>query len=339
MLVNIIDVSGFIYRGFYAVPHLTFGDKDVGALYGFCSSMSSIVDRFPNSMFIAALDSGKKTFRNEIYSEYKANRAQMPEELLAQIPLIKEACEAFGFYIAAFPNFEADDVIASYVALLKDRRDCQVNIISSDKDLMQLLQFQNVKIFDPMKHKYITEDDVFKKFGVASKNVLDVLSLMGDSSDNVPGVSGIGPKTAAQLINQFGSLNNLIENLDSLPNSKKFSILKSEIDKAILSRDLIKLRTDLPVQFEYSENVPNDINSFFNNFGFKSLMKNKISSEKYNIKLKVENIAEICFIHNLDDEFEVFWRNNTEKNIFKTSSLIDLKNILGSQNITKVCLD
>lgn len=338
MLINIIDVSGFIYRGFYAIPHLTFENQDVGAVYGFCSSMSSIIKQFPNSMFIAALDSGKKTFRNEIYPEYKANRAKMPEELLSQIPLIKEACEKFGFLLAAFPNFEADDVIASYVYFLKDVPNCDINIISSDKDLMQLLQFSNVKIFDPMKHKYTTEEDVAKKFGVGSKNVLDVLSLMGDSSDNVPGVPGIGPKTAALLINKFGSLDNLLENLSELPASKKFSVLKEEKDKAILSKQLVSLKTDLPVQFEYKENIPNSINEFFLRFGFRSLVQNKFLEEKCNIKQNIDGVPERCFVFNQDDEFEIFWKDSEAGNVFKTKTLENLRDILENQNIEKVCL-
>lgn len=264
-MINLIDVSGFIYRAFYALPSLTYKGEEVGALYGFCAAMRKITNLFPNSMFIAALDSGKKTFRNEIYTEYKANRKAMPEELISQISFIKEACEKFGFFISSKIGYEADDIIASYVSKIKGHK---INIISSDKDLMQLMS-DTVSIYDPMKQKYITEEDVFKKFGVNHQKILDVLSLMGDSSDNVPGVPGIGPKTAAELINKYGSIENLINHLDELPKNKRNETLKQEIDKAILSKELIKLKSDLDIDFEYKISKAENLEDFFKKFGFK----------------------------------------------------------------------
>ncbi len=269
--VNIIDISGFLYRAFYAVPSMTSKGRECGAVYGFCSAMLKLTSQFPNSMSIAAMDSSKKTFRNEIYEAYKANRKATPESLIAQIPLIKEACSKFGFFISEELDFEADDIIASYVNLLKEKA-VTINVISSDKDLMQLIDIKNVKMFDPLKQKYITEEDVFKKFGVAVANVVDVLSLTGDSSDNIPGVPGIGPKTAALLINEFKSLDNLIANLDRLPTNKRNETLRAEIDKALLSRDLVTLRSDLSLSFEYEETKHNGLAEFFESLGFKSLI-------------------------------------------------------------------
>ena len=269
--INIIDVSGFVYKAFYAISGLSFNGKDSSAVYGFCASMLKIMPLFPNSMFIAALDSSKKTFRNQIYENYKANRKKTPEVLIEQLPLIEEACEHFGFLIAKKIGFEADDIIASYAELLKNQENTKVNIISSDKDLLQLLPMHNVNIFNPTKKKYVTEDDIFEKFGVYSHNILDFLSLTGDASDNIPGVSGIGPKSAAALINQFKSLDNLIANIDQLPKNKKNSILKLEIDQALLSRKLIKLATDIPLSIEYQETKHNDLHSFFSKLGFKTL--------------------------------------------------------------------
>jgi len=263
-MIHLIDVSGFIYRAYYALPGLTFEGREVGALYGFCSAMQKVTTMFRDSMFIAALDSGKKTFRNEIYKDYKANRKAMPEELVSQIPLIKEACEKFGFYIVEKAGFEADDIIATYAKNIKDHK---VNIISSDKDLTQLLS-DKITIYDPMKRKYVTEEDVIKKFGVTHEKVLDVLSLMGDSSDNVPGVPGIGPKTASALINEFGSLDDLISNLDKLPNSKRNETLRAEIDKAILSRNLIRLKDNLDLDYKYEITTPKGLNEFLIKFGF-----------------------------------------------------------------------
>lgn len=322
-MINLIDVSGFIYRAFYALPSLTYEGQEVGALYGFCSAMRKVTKLFPDSMFIAALDSGKKTFRNEIYSEYKANRKAMPEELASQIPVIKEACERFGFFIASQIGYEADDIIASYVSKIKDYK---INIISSDKDLMQLMS-DNVSIYDPMKQKYITEDDVFKKFGVDSHKVLDVLSLIGDSSDNVPGVPGIGPKTAAELINKYGFLENLIDHLDDLPNNKRNETLKQNIDKAILSKELIKLKNDLDVDFEYKVSEPKNLEDFFKQFGFKRLLDSKETIQRQNrILLDSESLefnGDKLIIH-LECDF---------------SQLISFKSKLEDNSIQKICED
>ena len=270
MVVHLVDVSGFIYRAFYGLPSLIYKGQEVGALYGFCSAMQKIVAMFPNSMFIAAIDCGKKTFRTEIYSEYKATRKAMPDELVNQIPLIKEACDKFGFFKVEKPGFEADDIIATYAKKINEQN---VNIISSDKDLMQLMN-DRITIYDPMKRKYITKEDVIKKFGVTPDKVLDVLSLMGDASDNVPGVPGIGSKTASALINEYGSLDNLIANINSLPKSKRNNILQAEIDKAVLSRKLIRLRDDLDLEYEFKVSEPKGLNEFLLSYGFKSLIKN-----------------------------------------------------------------
>ena len=270
MVVHLVDVSGFIYRAFYGLPSLIYKGQEVGALYGFCSAMQKIVAMFPNSMFIAAIDCGKKTFRNEIYSEYKATRKAMPDELVNQIPFIKEACDKFGFFKVEKPGFEADDIIATYAKKINEQN---VNIISSDKDLMQLIN-NRITIYDPMKRTYITKEDVIKKFGVTPDKVLDVLSLMGDASDNVPGVPGIGAKTASSLINEYGSLDNLIANINSLPKSKRNNILQAEIDKAVLSRKLIRLRDDLDLEYEFKVTEPKGLNDFLLSYGFKSLIKN-----------------------------------------------------------------
>ena len=321
-MINLIDVSGFIYRSFYALPSLTHNGAEVGALYGFCSAMSKITSIFPNTMFVAALDSGKKTFRNEIYKDYKANRKSMPEELISQIPLIKEACEKFGFFVVEKTGFEADDIIATYAKKIKDHK---INVISSDKDLMQLLS-ENVTLYDPMKQKYITDDDVFKKFGVGPEKVLDVLSLMGDISDNIPGVSGIGPKTAASLINEFGSLNDLINNLDKLSDSKRNGVLKQEIDKALLSRELVKLKDDLDLELNYEVSRSKNLEEFLSKFGFRSLIKKQEKQNQFfkETKIQLNQVGQELFIclAELDDEY-----------------INNLKNELENKEIVKVCDD
>jgi DNA polymerase-1 len=222
------------------------------------------------------MDAGKKTFRHDIYSEYKANRKSMPTELLNQIPHIKDACQSFGFVLAEKTGFEADDIIATYTKMNSDIHN--VNIVSSDKDLVQLMG-NNVSIYDPAKQRYITEEDVVKKFEVTSDKVLDVLALTGDASDNVPGISGIGVKTAAALINKYGSLDGLISNLDKLPNNKRNETLRREIEKAILAKKLITLKDDLILDFACNAQKPANLNEFFMKFGFHALVKTQNSRQ------------------------------------------------------------
>ena len=323
-MICLIDVSGFVYRAFYALPSLTYNGQEVGAVYGFCAAINKITSLFKDSMFIAALDSSKKTFRNEIYSEYKANRKAMPEELFSQLPLIKEACEKFGFKIVEQLGFEADDIIATYSKKLHESR--KVTVISSDKDLMQLLSLKNVSIYDPMKQKYIKDEDVMKKFGVSPDKVLDVLSLMGDSSDNIPGVPGIGPKTAASLINEYGSLDGIIKNLDSLPKNKKNETLKNEIEKALLSKKLASLKDDMDLDFEYSQTIPNGIDEFLLKFGFKSLVKKSNSPQQSQFFEKDLSI-------NSENEIFLIAENFLENEIQR------LRNILEDDKIIKICDD
>ncbi|MDR2075233.1 MAG: hypothetical protein LBP31_03365 [Holosporales bacterium] len=273
MIVNIVDVSGIIYRSFYGLPSLTYNDQELGATYGYCKEMLKLIRQFGDSMFIAAFDSSRKTFRNEIYENYKANRRKMPRELLSQIDIVKEATDAFGFVRAEYLGYEADDIIASYTKVISPLKHT-INIISSDKDLMQLLDPENnINIYDPTKNKYITIDDVKAKFGVSPEKVLDVMALVGDSSDNIPGIHGIGHKTAASLINEFGNLENLIANIHKLQKSKKFETLKNNIDKAILSKELATLCNNIDVKFEYSAKGNKNLNEFFQRFNFKSLIE------------------------------------------------------------------
>jgi DNA polymerase-1 len=259
-----------MYRAFYGFPSLTHDGAEVGALYGFCMTMLRFVPRFPESMFIAACDSGKHTFRNEMYSGYKANRSKTPDALHVQIPLIKEACRRFGFITVEAPGFEADDIIATYVAKLSGTH--SVNIISSDKDLMQLIG-DGVAMYDPAKQRYITEEDVIQKFGVTSDKVLDVLALTGDSSDNIPGVAGIGPKTAAAWISEFGSIENLIANIGRLPQNRKRRLLEDGTASAVMSKRLAALRYDLDLPFEYGVSMQCELSAFFSCHGFASLLK------------------------------------------------------------------
>jgi DNA polymerase-1 len=255
------------------MPSLTHDGLEVGALFGFCSELLKTISTFKDSRFIAALDSSKKTFRNEIYEDYKANRKSMPAELVQQLPMMREACTMFGCVIAEKEGFEADDVIASLAKSLYKSH--EITVVSADKDLMQLLTISNVSLYNPTNGRHVTESDSLKKFGVGPEKILDVMSLMGDSSDGIPGIPGIGQKTASALINEFESLDNLLSNLDVLPKNKKNDSLKSSVHLALLSRDLVSLRYDIAFDDlrldEESFCDLDKLNEFFMRYGFKTL--------------------------------------------------------------------
>ena len=207
----LIDGSGYIFRAYYALPPLSRKSDGLptGAVSGFCNMLfklledsKSIDNNEKPTHFAVIFDSARKNFRNEIYSEYKANRSDAPDDLVPQFEYIRKSVEAFNLPSIEMINFEADDLIATYVEQILNIG-AKVTIVSSDKDLMQLYK-NNVRIYDPMKNKFIFKEDVINKFGVVPNKVIDVQALAGDSSDNVPGVPGIGVKTAAELINQYG---------------------------------------------------------------------------------------------------------------------------------------
>ena len=213
----LIDGSGYIFRAYYALPPLTRKSDGMptGAVSGFCNMLFKLLEDSKSkdnkdkpSHFAVIFDSARKNFRNEIYSDYKANRSDAPDDLIPQFDYIRKSVSAFNLPSIELINYEAADLIATYSEMVLNEG-AKVTIISSDKDLMQLYK-KNVRIYDPMKNKFITQEDINNKFGVTPDKIVDVQALAGDSSDNVPGVPGIGIKTAAELINQYGNLDNLL---------------------------------------------------------------------------------------------------------------------------------
>ena len=256
----LIDGSGYIFRAYYALPPLTRKSDGLptGAVSGFCSMLFKLLEDSKSNEnlqkpthFAVIFDSARKTFRNEIYSDYKANRSEAPDDLAPQFEYIRKSVLAFNLPSVDLLNYEADDLIATYVdQILKSG--AKVTIVSSDKDLMQLYK-KDVRIFDPMKNKFINEDDVFKKFGVDASKVIDVQALAGDSSDNVPGVPGIGVKTAAELINKYGTLEKLLKSTHEIKQNKRRETLIENQDKALISKELVTLKHDAPVDRELTE--------------------------------------------------------------------------------------
>ena len=212
--------------------------------------MKLIDDEAPDYT-IVVLDQSRETFRNEIYPEYKANRSAPPEELIPQFPLIREATRALNLPVAEMAGFEADDLIATYARLACDAG-IEVVIVSSDKDLMQLIR-PGVTMLDPMKQKRIGPDEVIERFGVPPEKVVDVQALAGDSTDNVPGVPGIGVKTAAELINTYGSLDDLLDRAGEITQPKRRENPQNHAEMVRISRQLVHLRDDAPLPLPIEE--------------------------------------------------------------------------------------
>ena len=241
----IIDGLSFLFRAYHAVRPLTRDDGlPTNALYGFAQMLIKVVRDLEPDMCCVALDSKTPTFRKEMYPAYKAHRSEPDEEMLEQLPYFEPMIQAFGISGLRVDGVEADDVIATLVR--EHKQDARMTIVSSDKDLMQLLG-ENVHMLDTMKNKTMDPESVREKFGVTPDKVIEVQALIGDSSDNIPGVPGVGPKTAAKLISEFGTLEALYENLDHIPQDKLRQKLADNKEDAFLSKKLVTLKQDVPL--------------------------------------------------------------------------------------------
>ncbi|MDD3181771.1 MAG: DNA polymerase I [Alphaproteobacteria bacterium] len=272
----LIDGSGFIFRAFHALPPMTRSDgTPVNAVYGFCNMLQKLLLDLNATHVAVIFDAARKTFRNDIYSEYKAHRPPPPPELIPQFPLIREATRAFGVPALEALNYEADDLIAAYAAKAANEKRL-VRVVSADKDLMQLIR-PYVELFDPMKNTPIGEAEVLAKFGVAPNKVVDVQALAGDSTDNVPGVPGIGVKTAAQLIGEYGDLETLLARASEIKQPKRREALIQNAELARISKRLVALddQAPLPIPVEDIRVEPDhraELYAFLEEQGFRSLL-------------------------------------------------------------------
>jgi DNA polymerase-1 len=242
----LVDGSGFIFRAFHAIPPMIRADGvHVNAVFGFCNMIARLMKDHTGTHIAVIFDAGSKTFRNRMYGAYKAHRPEPPAELIPQFALIREATRAFGLPSIELEDWEADDLIAAYAKAAKEMGG-EAIIVSSDKDLMQLIGPQ-VFMLDPMKNTPIGLAEVEAKFGVAPDKVVEVQALIGDSVDNVPGVPGIGPKGAAQLINEYGTLEAVLEAAPGMKPSKKRDMLLQHAEDARISKQLVILRDDAPL--------------------------------------------------------------------------------------------
>ena len=241
----LIDGSGFIFRAYHALPPLTRSDgTPTNAVSGFTSMLMKLVEDNTADHIAVIFDAGRRTFRNDLYPEYKAHRPPAPEDLIPQFPLIRQAVQALNVACVEMEGFEADDLIATYARQAREKG-MKVTIVSSDKDLMQLVA-DDVELWDAMKNKAINRDAVIEKFGVPPEKVVDVQALAGDSADNVPGVPGIGVKTAAQLIEEYGDLDTLLARAGEIKQPKRRQTLLDNAEAARISRQLVTLRDDVP---------------------------------------------------------------------------------------------
>ena len=274
--VYLVDGSGYIFRAFYGLPPMTNPDGvPVNAVFGFSKMLAKLLSDSGTSRFAVIFDSSRVSFRNDIYPEYKANRSDPPEELVPQFDLIRDATRAFNVPCIELPGFEADDLIATFARMAREEGH-EVVIVSSDKDLMQLVG-DGVSMLDPAKNLTIGREEVIERFGVGPESVIDVQALAGDSTDNVPGVPGIGVKTAAELIRTYGDLDTLLQRAGEIKQPKRRQNLIENADMARVSRDLVTLRIDAPVEQAVDDliAIPPDadtLGGFLRGHGFKSML-------------------------------------------------------------------
>jgi DNA polymerase-1 len=278
----LIDGSGYLFRAYHALPPLTRTSDGlpVGAVSGYCNMLWKLLEDMKSDApthLAVIFDAGEKTFRNDFYREYKANRPPPPEDLIPQFPLVRDATRAFGVSCIEMKGFEADDLIATYARLGREAG-ARVTIVSSDKDLMQLVVDGKVELYDTMKNKRIASAEVMERFGVPPDKVVQVQALAGDSTDNVPGVRGIGVKTAAELINSYGDVETLLKRAGEIKQNKRRETLIENAENARISLRLVTLDDKVPMkegpsEFAVHDPEPRDLIAFLKAMEFSTITK------------------------------------------------------------------
>ncbi|MDA0775122.1 MAG: DNA polymerase I [Proteobacteria bacterium] len=306
--IFIIDGSSYLYRAYHAMPPLsTSKGQPTGAIKGVTNMLMNLKKDSEGSPIVVVFDAKGKTFRNQIYSEYKANRPPMPEDLREQLEPLKNICKAIGFPLIEIAGVEADDVIATIVKLAKEKKFKAV-VSSLDKDLMQLVEDPNTTIMNTMTHQIFDEKKVFEKFGVKPNQIRDMLALVGDSSDNIPGVSKVGQKTAAKWLIEFDNLEGIIANAESIKGVVGENLRNSlaELDRNV---DLVSLRDDVNIETDFKDLLEfngdqEKLDKIFSDLEFKKPADNssqKVDSKKDNLKEKKNNYQTVLTKKELND--------------------------------------
>jgi len=271
--IYILDTHGLLYQLFHALPPMSSPmGEPVGAVYGLTKDIFTLIEKHQPDSIFCAFDLPGQTFRSEIYTEYKANRSEMPDDLRPQIGFVHEVLEAMSIPRLSLPGFEADDIMATAARMVAEQNSNCV-IVTSDKDCRQLIN-DHVSIFNLRKGLFYKAEELFADWGIRPDQVVDFQSLVGDSTDNIPGVAKVGPKTATELLQQFGTLEGIYENINKVTGKKKEYLLAGK-ESAFLSRQLVALKTDVPIQMDwepYSGFNAEKLRALFQRFGFKSLM-------------------------------------------------------------------
>jgi DNA polymerase-1 len=374
MKLIIVDGYGFVFRAFHSMPPLTRRDgTPIGAVYGFTNMLLRFIEKHTADYIVVALDAGKKTFRHDIYSEYKAHRPPAPEDLIVQLPIIREAISAFNIKVLEQEGVEADDLIASYTTYAT-QKGVEVMVVSADKDLMQLIR-DGVYLYDPIKEKIIGEAEVKEKYSVYPNQMTDYLALLGDASDNIPGVAGIGAKTASKLLKEFDSIEKIYTNIDKISPERSRKLLLEGRDRGILSKNLVTLKCDIDPAYSLEElKTPDIANQQFLDFltsqGFSQILSRV--SKKLNIQDKEEvhideELSSLSELYKLNDQIVksgiiathcdveccylyfdgrqyIIKLNNQASNLFAKSEiityesfLISIKDIFADPSISKIC--
>lgn len=350
----LVDATAFCYRAFYALKGLStsFG-QPTNAIYGFTNMLNKILKEKKPEFLAVCFDVSRDTFRQKKFAEYKIHRPPMPDDLSSQIPLIKEIVAAYGIAIYESEGFEADDVIATLTKKAKEKG-LPITIISSDKDILQLVDNDTV-VFSPYKDEGITYDNkkVFERFGIRPESIADIIALMGDDVDNIPGVPGIGEKTAVELIKAFGSLEKLLNNIDKIKQEKIKKAIQDNIENIKLSKELATLNNQIELDFNLDKLKIANPNSkelyrLFNHLEFKRLLKDITLPEDKPQDIKLENLQDKeleglkgtideLYVYGQDIDSMVFYAVNRFFQVDKAGA--NLKNILSNPRIRKISHD
>src|SRR5690606_33462733 len=366
----IIDLSNYIFRAFYAIRPLHSPEGvPVNAVYGVLSMVYNLIKKYEPTHIVIARDTKEGSFRKEVYTDYKANRTEPPEDLIPQFALVDELMNKLSLPEINAPNYEADDVIGSVATQWKNDFD-EILIASGDKDLMQFV-YGPIKMLDIMIEKINGREDVKDKMGVYPEEIVDYLSLIGDTSDNIPGVPGIGPKGAQNLIDEFKTLENILQNISSIKNKRCQTALEANTDKAVLSKKLVTIVCDLNLKFAHEETtyklqLTEELETYLEKLGFRSWLtklsefktetnkkpvveKKEQKIEKWtlpDLKKKLSGKEAIAISHLCDDDMDqhLCWKgmafaSGSELGFLETNSetIADVINFLNQNNSLVIC--